>query len=116
MVNREKSLTSILNRKMELWYHTKATDKNELGQYDVIETKLKDVWAGIIPQTGKLVSGRSGDTELTETTYKIITRYMLEIKPDMWFVYGGQKYNILYVLDPNDNHERLEIFCSLVFN
>lgn len=116
MVSSERSLTSLLNRKIELWHNIKATVKNELGQYDVLETKLKDVWAGVMPQSGTLQIGRSANTEFTETTYKIITRYMSDIKANMWFVYGGQKFNIIYVLDPNDNHERLEIFCSLVFN
>lgn len=116
MMQNKGSLTSMLNRKIELWHNGKATEKNELGQYDIVDTKLKDIWAGVIPQTGSLLSGRSADTALTETTHKIITRYRTDIKPDMWFVYSGQRYNILYILDPYNNHERLEIFCKVVFD
>lgn len=110
------NLTSTLNRKIELWYNGKSAEKNDLGQYDIAETKLKDIWAGVIPQTGSLLNGRSADTELSQTTHKIITRYRTDIKPDMWFKYGGQRYDILYIMDPYNNHERLEIFCKAVFD
>lgn len=114
MVNNEKSLASLLNRKIELWYNTKATVKNELGQYDMVEMKAKEVWAGVIPQIGTVLSDGSAGTKRSQTTHKIVTRYCNDIQPDMWFLYKGKRYEILYILDPYDNHERLEIFCSSV--
>lgn len=113
---KDGSLTTMLNRKVEIWCNGKATEKNELGQYDTVETKLKEIWAAVIPQTGSLLSGRSADTEFSQTTHKIVTRYRRDLKPDRWFVYDGQRYNILYILDPYNNHERLEIFCKVVFD
>ena len=41
-------------------------------------------------------------------------RYCKDITPDMWFVYDGVRYNILYIMDPYLDHERLEIFCEVL--
>ena len=68
----------------------------------------------VIPQTGSLLSGRTADTTLSRTTHKIVMRYCKDITPDMWFVYDGIRYNILYIMDPYLDHERLEIFCEVL--
>lgn len=31
----------------------------------------------------------------------------------MWLVISGVRYEILYILDPHLQHERLEIFCEV---
>ena len=100
MFRNNGNLTSQLNRKLELWR--------------IVETLIKTVWGGIIPQTGQLLSGRAADTTLSRTTHKIKVRYDPSILPSDWFVYGGSRYDILYILDPYLNHERLEIFCEVV--
>lgn len=75
---------------------------------------LTTVYAGVIPQTGSLLKGRTADTTLSRTTHKIITRYRKDIIQDMWFMYEGVRYDILYIMDECLNHERLEIFCEVV--
>ena len=107
-------LSSILNRRIEVWHREKSTEKNRLGQYPVEDKVYATVWAGIVPQTGSLLKGRSADTTLSKTTHKIILRYRDDITTDMWFVYRGQRYDILYIMDTSLNHERLEIFCEVL--
>lgn len=103
--------TSQLNRKLELWQRLKSDERDELGQNKICDRFVRYVWAAVIPQTGTLLSGRPADTELSQTTHKIKCRYIREIKSDMWFVYDGEQYDILYILDPYLKHEILEIFC-----
>ena len=107
-------LTNVLNKRLELWHRVKSTEKNRLGQYPVEDKLFTTVWAGVIPQTGSLLKGRTADTTLSKTTHKILTRYRKDITPDMWFMYDGVRYNILYIMDTDLNHERLEIFCEVV--
>lgn len=71
------------------------------------------MWASVIPQTGSLLSGRAAETQLSRTTHKVVIRYRNDIKPDMWLMIGGQRYNILYILDPFLKHVSLEIFCEV---
>lgn len=87
---------------------------NELGQYPIVDTVIGNMHCGVIPQTGGLLSGRTAETTLARTTHKFVCRYRNDIEPDMWLIIGGQKYNILYVMDPYLNKERLEIFTEVV--
>lgn len=114
MFRNNGNLTSKLTRKLALWRNVKSVEMNELGQFPIVETHIKTIWGGIVPQTGQLLSGRAADTSLSRTTHKIIVRYDPSILPSDWFIYGGSRYEILYILDTYLNHERLEIFCEVV--
>ena len=107
-------ITSKLNRRVEVWRRAKSTTRNELNQFDYVDSKVKTIWAAVVPQTGTLLSNRPADTLLTQTTHKIICRYDPLIKKDMWLIYEGERYDILYILDPYLSHDSLEIFCRVV--
>jgi len=110
----DKRLSSMLNKRVEIWHKTKATERDRLGQYNDIDALFDTAYAGIIPQTGSLLSGRTADTALARTTHKIVMRYRADLKPDMWIVYNNTRYDILYILNPYENNERLEIFCEVL--
>lgn len=105
------NLSSILNRKIEI-YQPIQGDENELGQRDIAEKLIDTVYAAIVPQTGTMLHGRAADTVLTRVTHKFIIRYRSDLTTDMYIRYGGQRYDIIYLLDPYANHERLEIFTE----
>lgn len=102
-----------LNRRAEIKVRAKSAQKDELGQYPIIEQTVAEVWCGVIPQTGSMLSGRQADTILTRTTHKVTIRYRDDIRPEMWLMIDGVRYDILYVLDPYVRHEVLEIFCEV---
>ena len=114
MNRKDGNITTLLNRRVELWKNETADELNALGQYAMTEERAAVIWAAIIPQTGSLLSGRTADTTLSRTTHKFVIRYREDIDPSDWFVYKGERYNILYLLDPYANHERLEVFCEAV--
>lgn len=111
---RYEHLASILNSKCELWRNERCPIMNELGQRPIMPVKVAVLRCGIVPQTGTLLAGRVGDTALTKTTHKIIIRWYKDIKSDDWLIIDGQRYNIIYSLDPYNNHERLELFCEVI--
>lgn len=111
---KDKRLSSMLKNRVEVWGQDFADEKNRLGQRPKVNKKLFEVYAAVIPQTGSLLAGRQADTTLTKTTHKIILRYNDKITSGNWFVYKGQRYNILYIMNPYLNSERLECFCEVV--
>lgn len=109
-----RNLSGRLNRKIEFWKHTITEERNEIGQKIWKEEKAKTVWAEVRPQTGSLLSGRAAGTELERTTHKITIRYDSEVQPDWWIVARGERYQILYILNPYLANETLELFCEVV--
>ncbi len=102
-----------LNRRAEIKVMGKSYEKDELGQYPIVEQTVAEVWCGVTPQTGSMLSGRQADTILTRTTHKVTIRWRDDIRPEMWLMIDGVRYDILYVLDPYVRHEVLEIFCEV---
>ena len=114
MNRKDGNLTTILNRRVELWGNSTSETKNALGQYPKEEKRKTVLWAAIIPQTGSILQGRTDETALARTTHKFVIRYREDVKPSDWFIYKGQRYDVLYALDPYANHERREVFCEAV--
>lgn len=107
-------LTTMLNKRIEIWHRRPSETIDRLGQHPQVDEKYCSVWAGIIPQTGGLLRGRVADVQLARTTHKIVIRYRPDITEDMWIMHDGTRYDILYVMNPYLNNERLEIFCEVV--
>ncbi len=102
-----------LNRRAEIWKNGLSATKDDLGQYAQEDRLVATVWCGVTPQTGSLLSGRAADTQLSRTTHKVVIRYRPGVTPDMWLVIEGQRYEILYILDPYLGHVSLELFCEV---
>lgn len=111
---KDMRLSSICKNRLEVWGATTSETKNRLGQYPKEDKKLFEVYGAILPQTGGLLSGRRAETTLSRTTHKIVVRYTDKITPANWFIYNGDRYDILYIMDPYLNGERLEIYCEVV--
>ena len=111
-------LSSKLTSKGTIKVMGPGEEKNETGQYPAVEKTVATVWCQVAPQTGSLLTGRPGETVLARTTHKVILRYRrdIEITPDMWVEVEGEKYDILYILDPYLKHVWLELFCEVRFN
>jgi len=100
-----------LNKRIDLWSKTAVT--NELGEKDYTYSKLRTIWAAIVPQTGKLQK-QQADTILSNVTHKIIVRYASDIKQDMYIMFDGQRFDISYILNPYFSNESLELFVEQV--
>ncbi|QEK13723.1 head-tail adaptor protein (plasmid) [Crassaminicella thermophila] len=89
--------------------------ENELEEVDYIDSKIKTIWAAIIPQTASLQRGQV-ETILSNTTHKIIVRYSAgkDITQDMYIMFRGKRFDIKYILNPYFKNEFLEIFCEEV--
>lgn len=111
---KDMRLSSICKNRLEVWGTVTSKEKNRLGQYPKEDKKLFEVWGAVLPQTGGLLNGRQADTTLCRTTHKIVCRYNDKINSSMWFMYNGTRYDILYIMDPYLNSERLECYCEVI--
>lgn len=107
-------LSSMLKNRLEVWGTETAKEKNKLGQHHKQEKKQFEVYGAILPQTGGLLNNRPADTVLTRTTHKIVCRYNKNITSANWFMYNGVRYDILFLVNPYLNNERLEIYVEAV--
>ncbi|MBD9247272.1 MAG: head-tail adaptor protein [Clostridiales bacterium] len=107
------NLASDLRHRAAIRRMVTATERDELGQYPVLENTVCTVWCAVVPQTGSLLSGRVADTQISRTTHKVVIRYRPGITEDMWMEIGGVRYDVLYILDPYLRHETLELFCEV---
>lgn len=87
--------------------------KNSLGQTAYKFMKVDEMWASLVPQTGKL-QNQQAETILTNVTHKVIVRYTAgkDITKDMQIYYKERRYAIRYILNPFERNETLEIFCE----
>ncbi len=108
-------LSSRLNRKGVIKIMGQGEQKDALNQYPATPQTVATVWCAVLPQTGSLLTGRPGETALARTTHKILMRYRDDITPDMWVEVEGERYDILYILDPYLKHISLELFCEVKY-
>lgn len=109
-----------LRHKIQIYGKIKSI--NAVNQKTYIPSLLDTVWSNIMPQTGKM-QNQQVNTILTNVTHKIIIRYNQTIesayqdeesKKSMYAIFRGQRFNILYILNPYFRNEKLEIFTEEV--
>lgn len=100
-----------LRDRVDIWANKKY--ENELGETAYKFMKIMDLWASVVPQTGKL-QNQQAETILTNVTHKVIVRYSsgVDITKDMQVHFRGHKFEIKYILNPFFRNETLEIFCQ----
>ncbi|WLR52461.1 phage head closure protein [Bacillus tianshenii] len=102
-----------LRNRIDVYGKTKTT--NELGEITQSFSKVKSIWAAVVPQTGKMQK-QQVETILTNVTHKVIVRHNAgkEITPDMYIMFREKRFDIEYILNPYFKNETLEIFCREV--
>lgn len=102
-----------LNSRIDVYKATIGT--NELGEKDCVYTKLKSVWAEIYPINGSTQNGE-GNTIYVESSHKITIRNnaVSDLTNDMYFMFKGQKYEIVYFNPNYKNRDSVEIMSRLV--
>lgn len=108
-----------MRHKIDIYGKVEST--NSLGEKTYNYEIIKSPMAEIIPQTGKMQKSQA-NTILTSVTHKIIIWYISELfdqttgkpKSDMYIMLGSRRFDIKYILDPYELHQKLEIFAEEV--
>lgn len=88
--------------------------ETEFGEVTYDYEKITTVWAGIIPITGK-ENIIPGETIQAAITHRITVRKgaIKEPRNDMYFMFGGQKYRVLYFTPNFRRNDLIEFYCKL---
>lgn len=89
--------------------------KTEFGEITYLYERTQTVWAEITPTSGRenTIPGNS----LQETiTHKITVRNRAIKKPrnDMYFVFKGQRYEVMYFMPHYRRNDLIEFYCKLI--
>lgn len=79
--------------------------------------KMKSVWAEILPlKSGNTEEKIAGETLRSKSTHKITVREgaIKNITPDMYVMFKGQKYEIMYFMPHYQKNDIVEIYCKLI--
>lgn len=97
-----------LNKKVQIQRLTNL--KNEYGEFEEVWQDLKEVWAEVKPLTGR--SFFSAQQLNSEITHSVIIRYIENIKPSMRVMYKERVFEILYIMDFNEENKALQLMCK----
>lgn len=101
-----------LTKRIEVY--SKTPIENELGEKDFSYFLVKKIWAEIVPTTGSK-QDYQGNTERIAISHKItIRKNAIELTPDMYFIFDGQRYDINYYIPNYKLNNSVEVFCGLV--
>lgn len=94
---------------------SKAETKTEFGELTYDYKKFSSVWAEITPKTGR-ENTLDGNSIQVSVTHKIIVRNgsIKEPRNDMYFIFKGQRYEVLYFMPYYKRNDLIEFYCKLI--
>lgn len=106
------SLVDRLNCRVDVYDKTKSLDT--LLETVYTWSKIKSVWAEIIPYRGTNKS--VGDVTDAESTYKITIRInaIKNLNDQMYFKYKGMRFDINYFHPHFKEKNLIELFCDVI--
>ena len=104
----KKTLASRLNNRIEIWRNLKIETK--LGSSNE-PSLLKNIWADIVPLSGKLSTGEA-NTSYSERSFKIIIR-KIDIKQSDFIIFRKKRFDIDYIIPDFNSNSFLEIKATL---
>ena len=103
-----------LNKKITFMQYSDAT-VDDLGQDSKQWTPVKTVWAQFRPIRG-LETDEAARKFREERIYKAVIRYNPIINASFRIKYGDRLFEIISVLDPKEQHYKLEIECKEIID
>ena len=100
-----------LNRKVNILEYGETVDEYGLTHQGLTDVVGHAVWAKIEPARGRTYYEQYKDK--LELITKITIRYREGITEDMMIKHRDKIYQITSVVDPYDNHVKLELMCNL---
>ena len=94
--------------------YAKAETETEFFEQSYDHIKLCSVWAEILPMSGR-ENTLPGKSVQATVTHKITTRMgaVKEPRNDMYFMFKGQRYEVLYFMPHYKRNDLIEYHCKL---
>lgn len=102
-----------LRHRIDVYSKTQA--KTEFGEITYDYHKTQTIWAEILPTSGK-IEDIDGQSIRADVTHKITVRNgaIKEPRNDMYFVFKGQKYEVLYFMPHYRRNDLIEFYTKLI--
>lgn len=91
---------------------TSTEAQNSFGEPIRTWTTFATVWMEIAPMTGRELTAQKA--ALSETTIRVVIRYLSGVTPKMRVVYGTRTLEIESVADRDERHAEMELMCHEV--
>ena len=95
--------------------YTKEKSQTEFGECTYLYRRNSYIWAEILPLKGK-EEAVDGKSVRANVTHKITVRNgaIKEPRNDMYFMYKGQKYEVLYFMPHYRRNDLIEFYTKLI--
>ena len=100
-----------LDKRISILEYADVTDTYGLTKQRLIDAIGNRVWAKIEPARGRTYYEQYKDK--VETLHKITIRYRKGLNENMLIRYREKLYRIQSIVDPYEQHVKLEIMCNL---
>ena len=100
-----------LDKRIKLYKLADVDDENGLTSQQLVEAIGNSIWARIEPSRGKTLMEGLKDKNVDVVKFTI--RYRPGISENWIIGYKGKYYDILSVVDPYEDHVKLELYCQL---
>lgn len=107
------NFTNRLKHRLDLYAKTKI--KNRLNEQEYSYSFVKTVFGEVLINSRTTEDGEL-NTEYAKITHKIRvrTKSITNLDNTMYFIFKGQRYNVLYFVPDYKNNEFIEIFTELI--
>lgn len=102
-----------LRHRVDVFSRTES--KTEFGEITYLYERTQTVWVEITPTSGR-ENTIPGDAIQENITHKITVRNGAIKKPrnDMYFVFKGQRYEVMYFMPHYRRNDLIEFYCKLI--
>ncbi len=110
-----KGILKRLRHRIEVF--SKIKGETEFDELRYNYKKILTVWAEIVPsnKTGQEIK-MEGNSLKESVTHKITVRNSAVKEPrnDMYFIFRGQKYEVIYFMPHYKENDLIEFYCKLI--
>jgi len=87
-----------------------TTKRNSMGENVPVYTDFATVWAAVEPLRGR--EYHEAQKIRAETTYRVTTRFLAGVTPDMKIVHRGRMLDIVSILNIGERNVELQIIVT----
>ncbi len=100
-----------MNRQINILQYAETVDEYGLTHQELKNVFGGPIWAYVEPARGRTYYEQYRDK--VEIMTKIVIRYRENLDESMIVEYRGRHYRIQSIVDPYEQHARLELMCNL---
>lgn len=100
--------------KHRITFQKLVNSKNEYGELENSWNDVITVWAEVRPTTGRsFFNAKQINSEISHSVY---IRYRNGLSPNMRIKFKGRIFEVLYIMNVNEDNTLMQIYCKELVN